>query len=197
MISQKKNPGKKFLFLFNRRKRDRGWEFCWNSREFREQTLFSVLRSHIPIPQLNSGSLKRITADIKSPLTNEEYPVQVVVGTIHRIPFVAVVEDAGNTDIPGMVICIVMPDDRRLLLAVSEKDCTHENNQLIVKKDLAVSLSTWTASASLKVQLCRIIVGKTLSVAGNYQLVQEEDLRKVVVLAGPVSYHVAPVAARR
>ncbi|OWA52457.1 Integrator complex subunit 4 [Hypsibius exemplaris] len=163
-----------------------------------EQILFTVLRANIPIPQLASVSVKKLKVDIKSPGNNEEYPVNIVVGTIHRIPFEAVIDGADTDDaaISGMAICIVMPDDRRLLLAVTAKDCLHQNNQLLVRKDIAISLSVWTASAALKIHFCRIIAGKSLQVAGNYHLVQEEDLRKVIVLAGPVAYHVAPVAAR-
>jgi hypothetical protein len=161
-----------------------------------EQILFSVLRGKIPIANLNSLSLKKMKVEIKSPVDNEEYPVNIVVGTIHRIPFEVVIEGAGDNAIAGMVICMIMPDDRRLVLAVAEKDCTRQNNQLIIKKDLAITLTVWTASAALKIQFARIVLGKSLQVAGNYHLVQEEDLRKIIVLASPVLYHVAPVAVR-
>ena len=76
-----------------------------------EQILLQVLRTNVPVPHMESVNLRQIKAEIKLPVENEEYPVNIVAGTIHRIPFEAVIEGAATMD--GIVICLLMPDDRR------------------------------------------------------------------------------------
>lgn len=94
------------------------------------------------------------------------------------------------------MICIILPDDKRLLLIPTEKDIRRENDLFLIKKDIAITQAVWTNSAMLKIQLCKVITGKSLSLSGSYQLAQDEDMKKVMFLDNPVFYHIIPVPVR-
>lgn len=96
----------------------------------------------------------------------------------------------------GVVICIIMPDNKRLLLCPSEKDVTRENEHFIIRKEIAVTQTVWTASATLKIQLCKLLAGKCMVLSGNYQLAVDDDMKKVLFIDSPVLYHILPVPAR-
>ncbi|XP_055357914.1 integrator complex subunit 4-like [Paramacrobiotus metropolitanus] len=162
--------------------------------------LLSWLRSCIPVPRLPGSEIQRVSVNIVSPIENE-YVVNVVAGTIHKIPLEAVVE--GCLDLAGIVICILLPDGRRLVVYPTAKDTTTESDadgrlKFFIKKDLAVSQSVWSAAAAIIVQLAKTVVGKTLSLLGNgnYQLLQEEDTKKLLYLGKAVTYKVMPQSIR-
>lgn len=68
-----------------------------------QQCLYNYLRSSVLVPEIGSCELKRMKTEVRSPISNLEYPVSVVAGTIHKIPFEAVVE--GACDVRGQFDC--------------------------------------------------------------------------------------------
>lgn len=65
--------------------------------------LYNLLRSSIPVPEVSGSSMRRMEVDIRAPVSNMEYPVSIVAGTIHKVAFEAVVRGVDNVE--GMAIC--------------------------------------------------------------------------------------------